>query len=73
MTKLLPLSTWAMHNKCSLAELPIEDFRTAHESLDDKVYEVLGVERAVAAFKSAGSTSPARVAEQVAAWKERLS
>ena len=62
----------AMGKSCSLAELPIEDFRSAHDALDDRVYEVLGVERAVAAFKSFGSTAPAQVAAQVAAWKERL-
>ena len=63
----------AMQSDCALAELPLEEFRNAHESLDEKVYEVLGVERAVAAFKSFGSTAPDQVAQQVAAWKERLS
>jgi hypothetical protein len=36
------------------------------------VYEVLGVERAVMAFTSEGSTAPGEVAKQAAAWKERL-
>jgi hypothetical protein len=36
------------------------------------VYEVLGAEQAVMAFSSEGSTAPAEVAKQVAAWKQRL-
>ncbi len=63
----------AMKQNCALAELPIEEFQSAHEALDKNVYEILGVERAIAAFKSQGSTAPALVAEQVAAWRKKLS
>jgi argininosuccinate lyase len=55
-----------------LAKLPLEEFRSAHASLDQSVYGVLGVANAVAAFRSEGSTAPAEVARQVAAWRERL-
>jgi argininosuccinate lyase len=62
----------AMKEGVSLAKLPLADFQEAHAALDAKVFDVLGVERAIAAFKSVGSTAPARVAEQVNKWKERL-
>ena len=62
----------AMKQGVSLAELPLSDFQAAHRSLDEKVFDVLGVERAVAAFVSYGSTAPEQVAQQVALWKERL-
>ena len=35
-------------------------------------YEVLGVERAVAAMTSHGSTGPRQVKQQVERWKTRL-
>ena len=62
----------AMKQNCRLADLPLDEFAAAHELLDNKVYDVLGVERAVAAFQSLGSTNPALVAEQVQVWKNRL-
>jgi argininosuccinate lyase len=39
---------------------------------DEGIYGVLGVENAVAAFASEGSTSPARVAESIERWKNHL-
>ncbi|MEM8866034.1 MAG: argininosuccinate lyase [Planctomycetota bacterium] len=62
----------AMKQGIRLADLPVDQFKAAHESLDESVYEVLGVERAIEAFKSVGSTNPKLVAEQVARWRERL-
>ena len=62
----------ALKKECRLADLPLEEFQAAHASLDQSVYEVLGVERAVEAFKSEGSTNPGKVAEQVEAWRKRL-
>jgi len=62
----------ATKRKSTLAELPLETFQTADESLDETVFEVLGVKKAVASFQSVGSTSPACVAEQVTAWRKRL-
>jgi argininosuccinate lyase len=63
----------AMKRDVPLAGLEIKDFQTAHAQLDSAVYDVLGVDRAVAAFVSEGSTAPAEVAKQVTAWKQRLS
>ena len=55
-----------------LAQLPLEVFREADPDLDENVYEVLGVEKAVQAFVSYGSTAPAEVEKQVIHWKEKL-
>ncbi|MCH8839449.1 MAG: argininosuccinate lyase [Planctomycetes bacterium] len=62
----------AMKQNLPLAELPLEEFQAAHGSLDKQVYDVLGVERAIGAFSSYGSTAPDQVAGQVAAWKSKL-
>ena len=45
---------------------------TFESSLDDSVYGALGVERAVSAFVSFGSTGPAQVEKQIRHWKTRL-
>ena len=63
----------ATQKSVTLAELSLEEFQSSDPSLDDSVYDVLGVDKAVEAFQSVGSTSPARVAEQVSIWKKRLS
>jgi argininosuccinate lyase len=62
----------AMKQGVPLAQLPLADFQSAHESLDKRVFDVLGVDKAIAAFKSVGSTAPAMVAELVKKWKEKL-
>jgi argininosuccinate lyase len=63
----------AMKQNVPLAKLPLAEFQAAHASLDKQVYDVLGVERAIAAFTSYGSTAPDQVASQVAAWRKKLS
>ena len=62
----------AMEKRCRLAELPLADFTAVNDSLDETVYDVLGVAKAVAAFRSYGSTSPEEVKKQVVRWKEQL-
>jgi argininosuccinate lyase len=62
----------AMKQDKSLAELSLDEFKTVSNDLDDSVYEVLGVERAIAAFKSIGSTHPELVDQQVEHWKAVL-
>jgi argininosuccinate lyase len=62
----------AMEKGCRLADLPLEVYQAAHPGLDRTVYDVLGVDQAVAAFRSYGSTAPAEVAAQVKRWEERL-
>ena len=62
----------AMQRRVPLADLPLEEFQSAHASLDKSVFDVLGVEHAVEAFTSFGSTNPKQVEQQLAAWRERL-
>ncbi len=62
----------AMEQKVPLKELPLEEFRSVWPEADENVYEVLGVRRAVEAFRSYGSTAPEQVREQIAQWKKRL-
>ncbi|MBX3414934.1 MAG: argininosuccinate lyase [Pirellulales bacterium] len=63
----------ALDRGVALAELPVEEFRQAHELLDEHVYKVLGPKQAVAAFTSYGSTAPAEVDRQISIWRQRLS
>jgi argininosuccinate lyase len=63
----------AMKRRVPLAELPLEEFQSAHKALDKSVYNILGAQRAVAAFSSYGSTNPEQVDHQLALWRERLS
>lgn len=62
----------ATEKRCTLAELPLEDFQAGEASLDSSVFESLGVENAIRFFTSEGSTSPKRVSEQIELWKTRL-
>ncbi|MGE0755739.1 MAG: argininosuccinate lyase [Pirellulaceae bacterium] len=62
----------AMERGTALAGLPLHEFQAAEPSLDERVYEVLGVKEAVASFVSYGSTAPEEVAKQVVRWKEKL-
>ena len=62
----------ALDQGVALRELSLEDFQQADADLDEQVYEVLGVENAVQAFVSQGSTAPREVAGQVGIWRERL-
>jgi argininosuccinate lyase len=62
----------ALDRGVRLADLSVEEFREAHPVLDERVYEVLGPKKAVAAMQSFGSTGPACVKEQVRGWQNRL-
>jgi argininosuccinate lyase len=55
-----------------LPDLTLPEMTSVHPAITDGVYSVLGVENSVASRRSYGGTSPERVREQVAAWKERL-
>ncbi|MDX1945101.1 MAG: argininosuccinate lyase [Pirellulaceae bacterium] len=59
----------ALARGCRLSDLSLDDFRTADPSLDESVFAILGVEKAVAAFQSFGSTAPAEVRRQIDRWK----
>jgi argininosuccinate lyase len=62
----------ALDRGVRLADLPLGDFQQADAALDENVYQVLGVGRAVAAMTSYGSTGPEQVKQQIARWKELL-
>ena len=55
-----------------LPDLTLEDMRAVHDGIGPGVHDVLGVHRSVASRTSFGGTAPARVREQIAAWKEKL-
>jgi argininosuccinate lyase len=58
--------------RCRLADLPSEVYESVRPGLSPGVYQVLGVARALAAFRSHGSTSPAEVDRQIEMWQQRL-
>ena len=62
----------SMRRGVPLSDLPLEVMRQHAPELTSDVAKVLGAANAVAAFRSEGSTSPDRVAEQVRLWKQRL-
>jgi argininosuccinate lyase len=62
----------AQERKVRLADLSLADFRAVHEGLGEGVYGVLGVENAVRAFVSYGSTAPAEVDRQIGLWEQRV-
>ena len=55
-----------------LEDLSLDEFQQEHSGFDDRVYEVLGVEQAVDAFVSYGSTGRSEVERQIAFWHQRL-
>lgn len=58
--------------QCRLADLPAEAYDAVSPGLSAEVFKVVGVANALAAFKSLGSTAPAEVERQLAAWRQRL-
>jgi argininosuccinate lyase len=57
---------------CALTDLPSDVFEAIVPGYGHRVYELLGVPRALAAFRSFGSTAPAEVDRQLAYWRGRL-
>jgi argininosuccinate lyase len=55
-----------------LSELSDADFVACHPQLVPDVRSVLGVENAIKAFRSYGSTGPAEVEKQLEQWKRKL-
>jgi argininosuccinate lyase len=62
----------AMERQVRLADLSLSELQQVDQRLDQRVYEVLGVERAIQAFQSYGSTAPEHVDRQIALWQERI-
>ena len=62
----------ALDRGVRLSDLSPEEFREAHPELDESIYEVLGVQHAVEAMQSYGSTAPGEVRKQIDRWKQTL-
>ncbi|QDV27963.1 argininosuccinate lyase [Aureliella helgolandensis] len=62
----------AQESGVRLADLTDAQLKTAHPELDESVREVLGVEKAVKAYQSYGSSSPDQVRSQIHSWREQL-
>ncbi len=62
----------ALDRNVRLSDLSLEEFQEVYPDWDESVYNVLGVERAVGAMQSYGSTAPEQVRQQIKLWKERL-
>jgi argininosuccinate lyase len=56
-----------------LAELSDAELAATHPQLGPEVREVFGVENAIKAFRSYGSTAPAEVEKQLERWRQALS
>lgn len=57
---------------CKLSDLPASDLSSACSAIGPDVKESLGVENAVRAFQSYGSTAPGEVERQLTNWRTRL-
>jgi argininosuccinate lyase len=55
-----------------LADLSDTELTTAHPELGQNVRAILGVQNAVMAFRSPGSTAPAEVKKNTAEWRQKL-
>ncbi len=66
------LVAMAERKGCDLADLSVDEMKSAHAGITDKVFSVLGVENSVASRTSYGGTAPQNVRAQIARWKERL-
>jgi argininosuccinate lyase len=58
--------------KCRLADLPADMFDDIQSGMTPDVYQVLGVQNALMAFRGAGSTAPAEVTRQIERWRTHL-
>ena len=61
-----------LERRCRLADLAPEEYEKVAPGLTPRVYQVLGVANALAAFRSVGSTAPSEVNGQLEAWRARL-
>ena len=62
----------ALKRGIRLLDLTLEEFQEANPDLDDSIYDVLGVDKAIEAMQSYGSTAPKQVEKQIEHWKKRL-
>ncbi len=57
---------------CDLPDLTLAEMQSAHASITQEVYSVLGVENSVRSRQSYGGTAPDQVRAQIARWKKAL-
>lgn len=62
----------AEDNGCGLENLTLAQMQTIEPTITDGVFAVLGVQNSVASRMSYGGTAPARVREQISAWRKKL-
>ena len=62
----------AMQRGVPLKGLPLDKLREIDAGLNEEVYAVLGVDQALEAFVSYGSTAPREVEKQIQRWKNKL-
>jgi argininosuccinate lyase len=62
----------AIDRGCELEDLPLEALRQFTPLIEPDVFEALSVKNTLASKSQAGGTSPVRVAEALAAARERL-
>lgn len=62
----------AQEAKIPLSQLSDQQLKQVDSSLDSSVREVLGVEKAVQAYHSSGSSNPELVQQQVQYWRQQL-
>jgi argininosuccinate lyase len=62
----------ALKRGIRLSDLTLEEFQEADPDLDESIYNVLGVDKAIEAMQSYGSTAPKQVEKQIEHWKKRL-
>jgi|HigsolmetaAR206D_1030411.scaffolds.fasta_scaffold07323_1 argininosuccinate lyase len=55
-----------------LRDLPLNEYQAVQPNIDESIYQIYDFSRSVSRKDSYGSTSPERVAEQVALWRKRL-
>jgi len=63
----------AISQSLPLDKLELRQFQAECDLIEADVFDFLGVENCVRRFQSYGSTGPSAVAEQMAAWRTRLS
>ncbi len=68
--KVGALVALAKARKVSLVELTEAEIKSVDESLDGSIRATLGVSGAVQSYRSYGSSSPERVAEQIQRWRK---
>lgn len=62
----------AMESNVPLKEIPLASLQAHDPLITEDVFEILGVENAVRAYVSPGSSAPALVRQQIDVWKQRL-